>query len=355
MVAKEDGVSLAELAELTGSELVGDGDRRVRRVAVLARAQAGDVAFLANPRYRRFLAESGASAVVLSREDLPEDVADRVYLVNDNPYLAFARVARRLNPLRRPRGQVASTASVSRSAHLGRDVHVAPGAVVEAGAVIGDGVIIGANSVIGRHSVIGEDSRVMANVTVYEGCVIGARAVLHGGCVIGADGFGFAPDDGVWEKVPQLGGVIIGDDVEVGANSCVDRGAIEDTVIENGVKLDNFVQIAHNVRIGAHTVMAAKSGVSGSTTIGGGCAIGGGVGIGGHLTIAAGSVLTAMARITHSIREAGVYSSGTPMAPAREWRRNAARFNQLDEFVRRLRDCERRLDAYEKEDDQDTQ
>jgi UDP-3-O-[3-hydroxymyristoyl] glucosamine N-acyltransferase len=214
--------------------------------------------------------------------------------------------------------------------------------VIEAGVCIGAGTYVGPGCFIGQDSCIGQDSRLYANATVYAGVNIGARVILHSGAVIGADGFGFAPEKGRFIKIAQLGGVMIGNDVEIGANTTIDRGALGDTVIEEGVKLDNQIQVAHNVRIGAHTVVAACAGISGSSKVGRHCMIGGGVGIAGHLTIADGVHLTGMTLVTHDIREAGVYSSGTAIEPNKSWRRNVARFRQLDQWVKRIRELERK-------------
>lgn len=338
------GRTLGELAALTGARLDGPGDAVINEVASLEEAGPSSISFLANPRYRTQLTATRAAAVIMDADGVAAAPDGMSCLVCDNPYLAFARVARHLNPERPPKGGWASTAWVANSARIGRDVTIGPGAVIEARVELGDGVVVGPNSVVEEGVTIGPATRLMAHVSIGWGCRVGRGVLLHAGCVIGGDGFGFAPSEAGWEKVPQLGCVIIGDDVEVGANSCVDRASLGSTELESGVKLDNFVQVAHNVRVGADTVMAAKSGVSGSTVIGRGCRIAGGAGIGGHLTIAPGTVITAMSMITHDITDAGTYSSGTPMSPTREWRRNAVRFNQLDRMARRVQALERRLE-----------
>jgi UDP-3-O-[3-hydroxymyristoyl] glucosamine N-acyltransferase len=344
VTASSGGYPLSELAELTGARLSGAGDVTIREVDSLDAAGPAAISFLANPRYRSQLATTTAGAVIVDAEGLASAPAGMSCLVSDNPYLTFARVARYLHPVSGPPAGIASTASVAPSARLGRDVHVGAGAVIGARCELGDGVVVGANSVVEEGVTIGARTRLMPQVYIGWGCSVGCDTVLHAGCVIGADGFGFAPGDHGWEKVPQIGCVVIGDSVEIGANSCVDRASMGRTVIESGVKLDNFVQIGHNVTVGSGSVMAAKSGVSGSTVVGSGCRIAGGVGIGGHLTIAPGTVITAMSMITHDIPEAGTYSSGTPMSPTRDWRRNAVRFNQLERMARRLQTLERRLD-----------
>lgn len=338
------GRPLDELAAISGTQVAGAPGVKIDRVASLEAAGAGAISFLANPRYRAQLAVTGASAVVLSADDLPNAPQGLSCLVGDEPYLAFAHIVAYLHPVKAPAAGVASTASVARSVQLGRDVSIAPGAVIAANADLGDGVAIGANAVIGEGVAVGARSRIAAQAVVDWGCRVGADVIVHSGSVIGADGFGFAPSADGWVKMPQLGIVTIGDGVEVGANCCIDRAALGETIVEAGVKLDNYVQIAHNVQVGRDTVMAAKSGISGSTVVGSSCRIAGGVGIGGHLNIASGTVITAMSMITHDIPEAGMYSSGTPMSPTREWRRNAVRFNDLDRTARRVSALERRLD-----------
>jgi UDP-3-O-[3-hydroxymyristoyl] glucosamine N-acyltransferase len=335
------GVTLGELAALTGGRVEGDPDTRILRAATLETAEPGCIAFLANSRYRRFLSSTGASAVVLAEADA--DAARQPALVHTNPYLAFARIVGRLQPPPADPPGVHPGAVVAEGVVLGVGVSIAPGVVLETGAVLGDGVVVGAGSVVGAGCVIGAHSRLAPNVTLYPGCRIGERAIVHAGAVIGSDGFGFASDAGAWVKVPQIGRVVIGDDVEIGANTTIDRGSLDDTVIEDGVKIDNLVQIAHNVRIGAHTAIAGCCGIAGSARIGRHCTLAGGVGVAGHLQIADHAVITAYSWVTSDIRRAGVYSSGTPLSANRSWRRNAARFNQLDDMARRLRALERAL------------
>jgi len=332
-------VSLGELAVRFGCELRGDPQARVERVATLANADAQALAFLANPRYRTQLAHTRAGAVVLdaaAAADCPTHV-----LVAANPYATYARIAAILHPEPPPVPGVHATALVAASARLD------PSACVGAFASIGEHAVLGARCLVGPHCVLeqqvalGDDVRLMARVTLCRGVQVGARSVLHPGAVIGADGFGYAPERGTWLKVPQLGTVCVGADIEIGCNTTIDRGAIEDTVIEDGVKLDNLIQIGHNVRIGAHTAVAACSGVSGSTVIGKRCMIGGKVGIAGHLTIADDVVITAYSAVSHSITSAGVYSSTLPTEEARSWRRMVARFKRLGAYETRLRQVER--------------
>jgi UDP-3-O-[3-hydroxymyristoyl] glucosamine N-acyltransferase len=332
-------LSLGELAIRHGLELRGDPARRVQRVGTLQQAGPDAVSFLANPRYRKYLGTTRAGAVVIEPALADQCAAD--VLISRNPYAAYARIAADLHPEPAFTPGVSPAAAVDAAAEVAPDARVAPGAVIEAGARIGSGAFIGPNCVVGAGSVIGAGSRLVANVTICHGVRVGARVLLHPGVVIGADGFGLAREPEGWIKVPQVGGVVIGDDVEIGANTTVDRGAIDDTVIEAGVKLDNQIQVGHNVRIGAHTVVAGCTGISGSTSIGRNCMIAGAVGIGGHLEIADGTVVTGMTMVSHSIRKPGIYSSSLPLDEAAVFRKNAARFRQLDRLARRLARLER--------------
>lgn len=342
---------LDELAELTASELLGPADLKIDRVATLTAAGPGAISFLANPRYRRQLADTHASAVILANAELAPD-AGFARLCNDNPYLAFARISRALNPLPQPDAGVHATAAVAADAVIGAEVEIGPQAVVGERAVIGARSMIGAGAVIGPGVKIGEDVWIGPNVTIIAAATLGNRVQVHPGVVIGSDGFGFAHAGDHWEAVPQLGSVVIGDDVSIGSNTSIDRGAQDDTQIETGCKIDNLVQVAHNVQIGAHTVIAAGSGISGSTRIGRYCSIGGQVGFAGHLEIADHSTFTGMSMVTGHIRESGVYSSGVPAAPNREWRRNAVRFRQLEEMARRIEALEQRLNQTGEKNDQ---
>ncbi|MGM0784651.1 MAG: UDP-3-O-(3-hydroxymyristoyl)glucosamine N-acyltransferase [Pseudomonadota bacterium] len=335
------GFTLDALAERLGARIQGDGSRRVYGLATLKDAGPRDVAFLANAAYLKDLAATGAAAVLIEPEHAEACPVAR--LVLDNPYLAYAQLSQLFDPfLARPTGGVHASAVVAEDAVLGDGVEVGPNAVIEAGVVLGDEVVVGSGSVVEAGARIGAGSRLHANVTVCRGAVIGARAILHSGCVIGGDGFGFAHDGGRWHKIAQLGGVVLGDDVEVGSCSSIDRGALDDTVIGNDVKIDSQVQIAHNVRIGDHSALAGCVGIAGSTRVGKHCMLGGGVGLSGHLTICDGVHVTGMSLVTNSIDAPGVYSSGTGAMPNAQWRRNAVRFKQLDDIARRLSRLEKR-------------
>jgi len=336
-------ISLGEIAARYGCELHGDPDTRISHVATLDGAGQDSVSFLANKSYRQQLESTGAAAVILAAEHV--DACPTAALVSSNPYAVYARVATELHPPFTLIPGIDPLASIGADCTIADSCQVAAGAVIEAGATLGERVSIGPNSVVGRDSCIGDDTRLMANVTVYHGVRIGRRCLLHSGAVIGADGFGIAQDDAGWTKVPQVGGVDIADDVEIGANTTIDRGAIDDTVICAGVKLDNQIQVAHNVTIGAHTAIAALAGIAGSTTIGGGCMIGGASMISGHISICDHVMLAAGSGVANSIDKPGVYG-GFP-ANADEivrWRKNVIRYGQLNEMALRLRKAEKLLD-----------
>ncbi|MCG3200818.1 MAG: UDP-3-O-acylglucosamine N-acyltransferase [Gammaproteobacteria bacterium] len=320
-------VTLKELAERTGAALRGDADIAITGIATLDRAQAGDLAFLYNRRYRKFLSVTGASAVLLA----PADAADCPVpaLVMDNPYLGYARAAALLAPKLPVSPGIHPSAHVDAAARVDASASIGPHAILEAGVEIGEQVVIGGSSVIGRDSRIGDHTIVRPGACLYHGVTVGRRCLIHSGAVIGADGFGFARDGTQWVKIPQVGGVHIGDDVEIGANSTIDRGALKDTVIEDGVKIDNLVQIGHNVRIGAQSAIAGCTGIAGSTTLGRRCLIGGAVGIAGHIEICDDVTVLAKSGVHKSIRKPGVYSSGWPVQEARTWHRYLAAIARL--------------------------
>lgn len=338
--------TLAGIVEHLGGELLGEGGISIRQVATLEKALPDTIAFLANERYLPFLKSTQAGAVIIG--ETLRGALDRPCIVAANPYSYFARVSALLNPEPAAVPGRHATAIIHPDARVGEGVQIGPGVVIEERAVIGENASIGAGCYVGAGSEIGECSRLYPRVTVYRGCFIGRRAVVHSGAVIGADGFGIAMDEDRWLKVPQIGGVRIGDDVEIGANTTVDRGAIEDTVIEDGVKLDNQIQIAHNVRIGAHSAIAACVGIAGSSRVGRFCRIGGASGIAGHLNIADHVEISAHTLVTKSITEPGTYTGAYPFEPNREWRRNAASLRRLGELTERVRALEKALDLRKK-------
>jgi UDP-3-O-[3-hydroxymyristoyl] glucosamine N-acyltransferase len=334
MSAQAPAPTLAELAERFGLELRGDGATRIRGVATLAGAGEGQLAFLANPRYRRDLATTAASAVVLAAGDAGDCPAP--CLVARAPYVAFAKIAALFESVPAPAPGIHPSAVVAADAVVHPSAEIGPLAVIGARCQVGAGAVIGPGCILGDDNVVGPGCQLLARVTLVTRVRLGARVRIHPGAVLGAEGFGLAMDAGRWIKVPQLGGVVVGDDCEIGANTTIDRGALEDTVLEEDVRLDNQIQVGHNVRIGAHTAMAGCAAVAGSARIGRYCLVGGGVGITGHLEVCDKVTITAMSLVTASITEPGEYSSGMAVQDSRSWRRNAARFRQLDQLARRM-------------------
>jgi UDP-3-O-[3-hydroxymyristoyl] glucosamine N-acyltransferase len=337
-------VALGEIAAALGGELIGDPRLRITGIATLDKATANTLSFLSNPRYRSQLETSEAACVIVSPEVREAALARGATIVTPDPYLYFARLtqwwAQHTRPARvrgvHPQAFVADGAVVDESASVG------PFAVIEAGANVGAGAVIGAHAFVGAGVRIGAHTRLAPRVTVGYGCSIGERCIVHSGVVIGADGFGFAPHEGQWVKIEQLGAVRIGNDVEIGANTCIDRGALDDTVIEDGVKLDNLIQIAHNVRIGKHTAMAGCVGVAGSAVIGAHCTIGGGSGIVGHVVLADHVHVSAGTDVTRSITKPGLYTGMFPFDEHAAWEKNAATLRQLHSLRERLRALEKK-------------
>lgn len=336
-------VTLADAATAANAELRGDGSTLISGVATLQNARAGQISFLANTRYRSYLATTQATAVILSPNDAAACPVAAVLAAN--PLLAYARIAALFAPAAAPMQGIDPLASVSPEATVAPDAWIGPYSVVEAGARIGAGAFIGPHCIIGREADIGAGSQLSARVTICYGVRLGQRVLVQPGAVIGGDGFGLANDGGRWVRIPQLGSVWIGDDVEIGANTTIDRGALEDTVIEDGVKLDNQIQIAHNVRVGAHTAMAGCVGIAGSARIGRHCVLGGGVGVAGHLDIADRVHVTGMSLVAQSITEPGLYSSGLTVEPNRLWNKISARLRRLDDLARRLTTLEKKIAA----------
>ena len=335
--------SLGQLAERLGATLRGAEDQPISGLATLQEAGPEQLSFLANAQYRKFLSGCQAGAVLLTAADA-EGYAGNA-LVVANPYLAYAELSHLFDRKPRSVSGVHPSAVVAADAQVDASASIGAYAVIESGAQIAAGVTVGAHCVIGARSVIGEGGWLAPRVTLYHDVRIGKRVVIQSGAVIGGEGFGFANEKGVWQKIAQIGGVTIGDDVEIGANTTVDRGALSDTLIGNGVKLDNQIMIAHNVQIGDNTAMAGCAGISGSTKIGKNCMIAGGVGMVGHIEVCDNVFVTGMTMVTRSITEPGSYSSGTAMQPAAEWRKSAARIRQLDDMARRLQQLEKQLAA----------
>ncbi|AZC16620.1 MULTISPECIES: UDP-3-O-(3-hydroxymyristoyl)glucosamine N-acyltransferase [Pseudomonas] len=334
-------MKLGQLAEFLGATLRGDAEKEITGLATLQEAGPAQLSFLANPQYRKYLVDSQAGAVLLKAAEAEAYAGDA--LVVADPYLSYARVSHFFDPKPKAPAGIHPSAVIADDAQVDPTASIGAFAVIESGARIDAGVTVGAHCVIGARSVVGEGGWLAPRVTLYHDVRIGKRVVIQSGAVLGGEGFGFANSKGIWNKIAQVGGVTIGDDVEIGVNTAIDRGALADTIIGNGVKLDNQIQIAHNVQVGDHTAMAACVGISGSTKIGKHCMLAGGVGLVGHIEICDNVFLTGMTMVTHSITEPGAYSSGTAMQPAAEWRKSAARIRQLDDLARRLRQLEKRV------------
>lgn len=333
--------TLAQLAQRFGLELVADGDLRIDGVCTLTPGEPGHLAFLANPRYRSQLAGTQAAAVIVGPKDAPHYPGAK--LVTRDPYLAFARIAALFDRSREFVAGIHPAAAIASGVSIPSTAHVGAAAVVGEGSEISSGVYLGAGCVVGRGVRIGEGSWIAARAVLEDGVQLGKRCRIQSGAVIGSRGFGLARGPSGWEEVPQLGGVILGDDVEVGANTTIDRGAIGDTVLADGVKLDNQIQIAHNVQIGAHTAIAACVGIAGSTRIGARCMIGGGAGVAGHLEIGDDVIILGWTMVTHPLPEPGQYGSGMPVQVAREWRRTVARVQRLGRLEERLGAAEEKI------------
>lgn len=351
-------LTLKALAERFGGDIVGDPSYQVSGLAPLDQAQAGQLTFLANPKYLPQVGATKAGAILIAAADLerlPPAARAGNFIVTPNPYAYFARAAQWFLDLAAPpvKASVHPSAIIDPSAQIAANAIIGPHVVIEANAVIGANVRLDANVFVGHDTSVGDDSHLYPNVAVYHGCTLGPRVIIHAGAVIGSDGFGFAPDfaadgnarTGAWVKIPQVGGVKIGADVEVGANTTIDRGAMADTVIETCVKIDNLVQIGHNCRIGAYTVIAGCAGIAGSTTIGRHCMIGGAVGIAGHVTLADHVIVTAKSGVSKSLPKAGIYTSAFPAVEHSDWNKSAALMRNLDKLRDRIKVLETTLAA----------
>lgn len=326
--------TLVELAQRIGAELVGAPQHEVTGLATLQSATQSDLSFIANPAYKKFLASTQAGAVICAPE-LANEIAGNKLIVA-NPYLSYAQLTKLFDTSTDHSVGIDASAVVGSNCVFGQNVLIQPNAVIGDNVSLGDGVVVGAGAVVGPNTTIGRGTKLYANVTIYHDISIGENCIFHSGCVVGADGFGFAPSSQGWVKIHQLGSVVIGNSVEIGANTTIDRGALDNTFIDDGVIIDNLVQIGHNVRLGKNTAIAAHTAIAGSTTIGDNCTIAGAVAIAGHVTLADKVHITGMSMVSSSISEAGSYSSGVPLGPTKEWRKNAARFRQLDSLATRL-------------------
>jgi len=338
--------TLKQLADKIGAEVHGDEGYLIDSLATLSMANAQQISFLANKKYNQQLASTNAGAVIISSQSLSDCKTNA--LVMDNPYLGYALTAQMLDTTPKPAQNIHPSAQISTDVSLGKNVAIGANAIIEQGVVIGDNAIIGAGCFIGEESKIGEHTKLWANVSIYHRVEIGHNCLIQANTVIGSDGFGYANNKGEWLKIPQLGTVIIGNNVEIGASTTIDRGALENTVISDGVILDNQIQIAHNVVIGENTAMAACSVIAGSTTIGKNCVIAGLVGINGHIDVGDGIVFTGMTMVTKNITEPGVYSSGMPCQTNKDWNKNNARIRKLESIISRMKSAEHNIEHLNK-------
>lgn len=347
MVAKL--YSVEQIAQLLNAEFIGEGNRQVSAVAPIDTASATEITFLSDLKYKSSLNTTAAGCVLVSKSIT--DYQDKTVILLDDPYLGFAKVAQLLDSTPIPPKTIHASAVIGENVTLGANISIGAGCVIEDNVVIEEGVIVGANTTIGCTSRIARNTRIFSNVAIYHDVHIGENCVIQAGAVIGADGFGYANEKGIWVRIPQTGGVKIGDDVDIGANACIDRGALKDTIIGNGVKIDNLCHIAHNVVIGDHSAMAGFTGIAGSSVLGKHVTLSGRSSILGHLSIADGTHVTACSLINRSNKEAGVFSSGTGMQDNKTWRKNVARFRQLDDMAKQLKQLQREFNKLQSESD----
>jgi UDP-3-O-[3-hydroxymyristoyl] glucosamine N-acyltransferase len=331
--------SLQTIAEHIGGELRGDPDHQIDSMGTLASAQAHQLSFLSNNKYAADLNITKAGAVILT--EVQAGLLEGNAIMHPNPYIGFALASQLLDTTPLQTAQVSTNAVIDASAEIGRNAAIGPGAVINKNAKLGDNVTIGAGTFVGENCVLEDGCNLRANVTLYHGVKLGKNVSVHSGTVIGADGFGYANDKGIWVKIPQTGGVQIGDDTEIGANTCIDRGALDDTVIGKNCIIDNMVQIAHNCVIGDHSCICGSSGMAGSVTIGKHVIIAGGVGINGHISICDNVQVTGFSMVTKNITEPGVYSSGMPAVPTREWQKNTVKLRAIDKLYDRVKALEK--------------
>lgn len=342
------------LAVLLNARLAGDErqwDQPLQQPAPLDKAQVGQLTFLASAKYKQQLADCAATAILIKEEALSHAPSTAALLLVSDPYRAYALASREFSREPLPVVGVHPSAVVADDVVLGEAVSIGARAVIEAGCRLAPGAVIGAGCYLGEGVVVGERTRLMANVTVHYGVSLGADCRIHSGTVLGGDGFGFAPAAPGWERIAQLGSVVIGNRVDIGSNCTVDRGAIEDTRIDDDVIIDNLVQIGHNVHLGQGVAMVSQAGVAGSTEVGAGCTIGGQTGVNGHIKILPGTHFTGQTMVTKAPAEPGVYSSGWPLQPSMEWRRTVSRLQKLDKFEERLKQLEKKLALSNRQED----
>lgn len=339
--------TLTDIAKHIGATVKGDGNIAVSSLATLATAKNDQIAFLANSKYQNQLKDTNAGAVIVAPD--MADICPTNALIMANPYMGYAMTAQLLDSTPKPASDIHPSAVIDPSAKIADGVAIGANAVIESGVNLAENVIIGAGCFIGKDTEIGANTKLWANISVYHNCIIGENCLIQANTVIGSDGFGYAPHNGQWHKIPQLGRVVIGDRVEIGASTTIDRGALEDTIIETGCILDNQIQIAHNVILGENTAMAACSVVAGSSKIGKNCTMAGLVGVNGHIEVADNVMLTGMTMVTKSLDSAGVYSSGIPAQPNKDWNRMNARLRKLDDTTKKVGQIEKSLSKLNKE------
>jgi UDP-3-O-[3-hydroxymyristoyl] glucosamine N-acyltransferase len=327
--------SLQELTQHIGGELQGDPNVIITSMGTLEGAKKGQLSFLTNSKYKNAMANTKASAVILKEADAEFCLTNKI--IHSDPYVAFARVAQLLDSTPVPSAGISELASIHPTAEIGENASIAQGVVIERDVMIGKNARIGPNTVIGQGARIGDDLNLRANVTIYHRVILGNRVSIHSGTIVGSDGFGYANDKGVWVKIPQTGTVVIGDDCEIGANTCIDRGALDNTMIGNDVIIDNLVQIAHNVTVGDHSCICGGTGIAGSTNIGRYVVIAGTCVVNGHIDICDKVQITGFSMVTKSITQPGVYSSGMPVQLNRDWQKNTVRLRQIDKLVERVK------------------
>ncbi|MBU2987618.1 UDP-3-O-(3-hydroxymyristoyl)glucosamine N-acyltransferase [Saccharophagus degradans] len=327
--------TLAQLADHLDAQMVGDANYTVECIAPLESAGKNALSFLANSKYEKALATSQAGIMLLAQDSAEKFNGNK--LIVKNPYLCYAKLSELFNFRLDKKQGVHPSATVDADATVAADAYIGPNCVIEAGAVIGSGTQLGAGCFVGADTKLGNDCLLHANVTLYAGVELGNKVLIHSGTVIGSDGFGFAPSAEGWVKIHQLGGVVIGNNVEIGSNTSIDRGALDDTIIEDGVIIDNLVHIAHNVKIGAGSAIAGCVGIAGSAVIGKNCTVAGMVAINGHITIADNTHFHGGTIVTKGVKESGAYASAPPMQEVSKWRRNAVRYGQLDEWVEKIK------------------
>lgn len=342
MKAFSSPVVIGDLAKKLGLTVKGNSNQQITNIAPLDNMQPGSLSFLTNPRYQKHLTELSDCVVVLADKFYKED-QQFTAIISENPYLTYAQIVTELFPIHRGDAGIHPHSQVHDSVMLGQGTHVAANCFIDENSQLGSNVHVSAGVAIGKNVTIGDDTYIYPNVTLCDDTIIGERCIIYPGAVVGADGFGLANDNGKWYRVPQIGRVVIGNDVEIGVNTTIDRGALEDTVIADGARLDNQVHVAHNVQIGENTAIAGQVGIAGSTKIGASCTFGGAIAINGHIEIGDNVHVTGMSMVTHNLKQPGLYSSGIPTDENRKWRRNVARFQHLDELAKKVKALENRL------------